>query len=68
MKVENPKWIQAETFAKFFSEKVIKITNSINLSPEVYNGKNKVACDPNFFMSGNDIAECLKSIKIKNCE
>ena len=66
--VEIPSNKQAEIFAKFFSEKVIKITNSVNISPEVYNGKLKVNCDPSFFMSGNDILECLKSIKIKNCE
>ena len=66
--VEIPCSKQAEVFATFFSEKVIKITNSAEINPGIYNGKNKIIGTPEFFMSTKDIHECLKSIKIKNCE
>ena len=58
----------ATAFANFFSNKVNSIVNQTQIDPEVYNGRCKLVCDQEFFMSPADILECLKSIKTKNCE
>ena len=58
----------ATVFGEFFRDKVVQITNNTHISPSVYNGQKKVDCPDSFFMSDTDIMECLKTIKIKNCE
>ena len=58
----------AESFAQYFQEKVSKIVESSQIDPNVYNGRTKmgtVDCD---FMTAIDIYECVKQLKIKNCE
>ena len=55
-----------DVFAHFF-EKKIKNVNSV-CNDLVYNGKRKVVCDEYMFMTPKNIEECLKSIKVKNCE
>ena len=63
-----PVSLQADEFGKFFDAKVKNIVNSTITSPTVYNGKRKLNCNDEFFMTSADIIECLKSIKTKNCE
>ena len=58
----------ASTFANFFSNKVTTIVNQTQIDPGVYNGLRKINVENSFFMSANDILECMKSIKPKNCE
>ena len=55
-------------FAEFFKNKIENITSNTRISNTVYNGKKKVDQPNNFFMADNDILECLRNIKIKNCE
>ena len=58
----------ADTFADFFNNKVVNFSNETAVSHIVYNGKRKVYCDNKMFMSSCKIIECVKTIKIKNCE
>ena len=58
----------ANCFANFFREKVITIKETINVCDNVYNGKNKLIVGDRFFMSENDIKECILSLKPKKCE
>ena len=57
-----------DSFAVFFQTKVRSISQQAKVSPNVYNGKRKVDCHDKMFMSKVDITECVRSIKIKNCE
>ena len=57
-----------DAFADFFSNKVITLTNEAKVNENVYNGKLKVQATVKNFMTYDAIMECLKSIKIKNCE
>ena len=58
----------ADTFAYFFNDKVVKISNDTVINDNVYNGQKKVYCDDKMFMSSQKIVECVKTIKMKNCE
>ena len=55
-------------FAKFFQNKIKFITDNIPITPTVYNGKKKLEHPNSFFMTDEDILECLQNIKTKNCE
>ena len=59
---------RSNVFAKHFFDKVNSITATTQISNEVYNGNRKVTCADEFFMTTKDIIECLRTIKIKNCE
>ena len=56
------------SFAVFFQTKVKSLSRRAIFSPNVYNGKRKVNCHDKMCMYINDIIECVKTIKIKNCE
>ena len=58
----------ANCFADFFEDKVEKIVKSAKIDPTVYNGRTKMAAADSNFMSENDILECVKQLKLKNCE
>ena len=55
-------------FANFFQDKVQSIKDTLQVSENVYNGKNKIIVCDRFFMNGNDIKECIMSLKRKKCE
>ena len=58
----------ANCFANYFEEKVEKIVNSAVIDPLVYKGKTKMIAAISNFMSPPEILECVKQLKIKNCE
>ena len=58
----------ANAFANFFNIKVNSIVNQTQIDPGVYNGHKKVNAENSNFMTRNEIFECLKTIKNKNCE
>ena len=53
---------------QFFCIKITPIISETRISNNAYNGKKKVDHPNSFFMTESDILECLKNIKIKNCE
>ena len=55
-------------FASFFENKVKTITDNTVVDETVYNGVKKVEAGDLMFMSINEVAKCLKSIKMKNSE
>ena len=57
-----------DSFAVFFQTKVRSLSQQAKVSPNVYNGKRKVNCHDKMFMSITNITECVRSIKIKNCD
>ena len=54
--------------AVFFEEKLEKIVKNANIDPNVYNGRTKMTVAESNFMSPLEIVECVKQLKIKNCE
>ena len=58
--------LQANVFANFFLEKVQSIKNSLTISNEVYNGKNKLIVYDRFFINQENVKECILSLKPKN--
>ena len=58
----------ADCFANFFEEKVDKIVKTAIIDPNVYNGKTKLTASKSNFMSEIDIIDCIKQLKMKNCE
>ena len=56
MTVENAK-VNFESlpdaFAEFFSTKIEKIVEEVQIDPNVYNGKRKIRVEDDFFMSKN---------------
>ena len=59
---------KASTFADFFSHKVSSIITNSTISDNVFNGSKKINCEPSNFMLKENVLECLKDLKIKNCE
>ena len=57
-----------DCFAEFFCDKVKLLSDQAQVSGAVYIGRKKVNGNEKMFMSLDDIIECVKSIKIKNCE
>ena len=66
--IEIPKTEIPQAFADYFSNKVNIIVNEVTIDNEIYNGYKKVNSENKFFMSSTEIKECIKNIKIKNCE
>ena len=66
--IKVPKHEQAKAFADFFSDKVKTIISSETIAENVYNGKRLIYSDSTPFMSSINVLNCLKDIKIKNCE
>ena len=55
-------------FADYFESKITKITNETKIDPNVYNGKRKLFCSDQNFMSENEILIAVKSLSVKNSE
>ena len=55
-------------FAEFFISKVQTIVDEQTISDTVYNGKKKIECTDNNFMTEQNILKAVNSLKIKNCE
>ena len=66
--IRIPECEVANCFAAFFVDKVDKIVNSAIIDPTVYNGQTKLAVAESDFMSQPEIIECVKQLKMKNCE
>ena len=58
----------ANVFAGYFYDKVGEIKSNTMINNYVYNGMNKLLVVDRFFMTENDIIECIDSLKPKNCE
>ena len=63
-----PPTLIPDAFADIFDKKVNDIHNESIIDPLIYNGKRKINAVNKFFMSESDIMDCIKTIKIKNCE
>jgi hypothetical protein len=59
---------KADSFAKFFHNKINIIKRTCDIKNAVYNGNRKILVDNRFFMCESDIIECLDSVEPKNCE
>ena len=66
--IELPKDKIADAFGDFFVHKVKTIINSTITNPLVHNGHQKIQTHTEFPLNESDIMECVKSLKIKNCE
>ena len=64
----NPDPCKPNAFADFFETKVNNIYNKAKIDQQIYNSKNKLNFTVKFFMADSDILQCIKTIKIKNCE
>ena len=58
----------ASAFGDLFFNKVKNITESTQINPLVHNGHQKINIVDNDIIPITDIIECVKSLKIKNCE
>ena len=58
----------ASRFATCFDDKIKKVLAQSKMDETVYNGSKKVDSACEFFMNEDQVFECLKSLKIKNCE
>ena len=59
---------RSDCFATYFEEKIRNITNSTLVDQSVYNGVRKMVAGNEMFMSIGEVENCIRSIKIKNCE
>ena len=66
--VEVPDSKIASAFGDYFVNKVNLITSSTLINPNVHNGHQKIFIPCEHGISINDVAECIKSLKIKNSE
>ena len=55
-------------FAEYFDKKIKSALAETEIKQNVYNGRKKINSQSKMFMLPTDILECLKSLKIKNCE
>ena len=55
-------------FAEFFKEKVKKLEDELKIEDDVSNGQRLVHSTDTNFMTPQKVMECLKEMKIKNCE
>ena len=58
----------SESFTNNLEEKVKKIVKTCNGDNSAYNGKKKVNCNNDNFMTIANVTKAIKSINIKNCE
>ena len=58
----------SESFAEFFDNKVKRIVETCEVDSSVYNGKRKLNCNTENFMTVENVSNAMKSVKIKNCE
>ena len=65
---ELPKDKIASAFGDLFVQKVKSIVESTRINPLVHNGQQKINESIDFPLNQSEIMECVKSLKIKNCE
>ena len=66
--LEVPESKIATAFGDYFVHKVNTITTSTSINPNVHNGHQKIFIPHEHSIEMNDVAECIKSLKIKNSE
>ena len=66
--IKIPNIILAQKFADFFENKVKTIISEVEISNDVYNGKQKMFSQNAMFMTTENIIKCFDSIKNKNSE
>ena len=66
--IELPKDSVASAFGDMFTKKVKLLVESTAIHPQVHNGNQKIFHHNNPAITAIDILECVKSLKIKNCE
>ena len=66
--IKIPNIILAQKFADFFENKVKTIISEVEISNDVYNGKQKMFSQNAMFMTTQNIIKCFDSIKNKNSE
>ena len=59
---------RANAFATFFKEKITTHVVRARVSPNVYNGSNKIMVLNRNFMLPKDIKECMLTLQSKKCE
>ena len=59
---------RANAFATFFKEKITTHVVRARVSPNVYNGSNKIMVLNRNFMLPKDIKECMHTLQSKKCE
>ena len=57
-----------KAFAEYFENKITQIVSNAEILNTVYNWTKKVDHPNTFFMTDTDKLECLKIIKIKDCD
>ena len=55
-------------FAEFFSNKVKKIVSECKIASGIYNGKPKLYCNNQNFMTPDNVSNAIRSLELKNCE
>ena len=60
--------IVPDSVAMFFDNKVRGLIRDADINEDVYNGRHKLHSECKFFMTGVDITNCVKSLKVKNSE
>ena len=66
--VEIEKKSLPDRLASFFYNRVKNLADSTTIKDDVYNGKKKTNATNKMFMDICSVKECIKSLKIKNCE
>ena len=57
-----------DAFAEYFKNKIEKIMTETKVDENVYNGKRKLNCLDENFMTRNEVLAAVKTLSIKNCE
>jgi hypothetical protein len=57
-----------DAFAAFFDSKVKTLVQDTLIDPNIYNGRSKIQSLDCFFMGEEAILDCVKTLKVKNCE
>ena len=63
-----PETETANAFASYFHNKIVKLKDGLLIDDNVYNGKHKILVGDRFFMQQVDVANCINTLKPKNCE
>ena len=55
----------SESFADFFDNKVKRVVETCEVDDNIYNGKKKLECGNENFMTLENVSRAMKSVKIK---
>ena len=56
-----PEQERSDCFAKFFEDKVNKITATVQIDPNVFNETRKINADSQMFMGPEEVIKCIKN-------